>query len=252
MKTIVITGGASGIGRATAQRLVQAGWCVGLFDINRAALDTLVSELGEQHCCSDVVDVTNADDMHRALAAFVERAGHLDAIFNCAGIMDVGHFEDIPLERHFKALDINIKGVLNGCHLAFPYLKEREQSWVISMSSASSVYGIPSLANYSATKFWVKGLTEGLNIEWRRHGIHVADIEPPFVRTPLLNGNQAPIIERMGVRLQAEDIAEKVYRALHSTRMHHPVSLHYRLLRLLRKLLPEMATRLVLRGMAGY
>lgn len=252
MKTIVITGAASGIGKATTERLIRAGWFVGMFDINRALLDAMEKDYGSQHCCAKVVDVTDADEMHRVLAEFVEEKGHLDAIFNCAGVMDMGHFEDIPLEKHYRSIDINIRGVLNGCYLAFPYLKERERSCIISMSSASSVFGIPSLANYAATKFYVKGLTEGLNTEWKRYGIHVTDIEPPFVKTPLLHGNEAPIIERMGVRLEAGDIAERVYRALGDNRLHHPVSIQYRFLRLMRKLLPDFATQSLIRHLAGY
>lgn len=253
MKSIIITGAGSGIGKATALRLAKAGWYVGLFDVNRPALEDVQSQLNGENCHLQVVDVTNGEEMKAAFAEFVDRVGHLDALFNCAGIMPGGHFEDIPLEKHYQMIDINIKGVLHGFYFGLPYLKQSSDARVISMSSASSIYGIPSLANYSASKFWVKGMTQSLNIEWKRHGIHVTDIEPPFVRTPLLNGHeQARIVETLGVNLHAEDIANKVYKALNNKRMHHPVSFKYRFLRVFSRLLPEFVSRILIRQMAGY
>lgn len=252
MKTIIITGAASGIGRATSELLAREGWHIGLLDINREALDNLQQELGADKCSVHICNVTQSDELKTAIDAYVASVGHLDAIFNCAGIMDIAPFEQIPLERHHLAIDINIRGVLDGFYFAFEYLKQREQSWAITMSSASSVYGIPSLANYSATKFWVKGITEALNIEWKQHDIHVTAVEPSFVRTPLLQGNESKIIDSMGVDLKAEDIAKVVLKSLTTPRVHHVVGLKYGTLRLLRKLLPNAWTAWLIRSLAGY
>lgn len=252
MKNIIITGAASGIGRATSELLVAQGWHVGLLDINREALENLRDNLGDDRCHIGVCDVTDAGELKAAIDGYVAAAGHLDAFFNCAGIMDIAPFEMIPLERHHLAVDINIRGVLNGFYFAFPHLRQRGQACVVTMSSASSVYGIPSLANYSATKFWVKGITEALNIEWRQYGIHVTAIEPPFVKTPLLKGNDSKIIDSMGVSLQAEDIAQVVLKALNSRKVHHVVGFKYRALRLLRKLLPSACTTWLIRSLSGY
>lgn len=252
MNTIIITGAASGIGRATSELLARNGWHVGLLDINREALDNLQSDLGKERCSVHVCNVTQSDELKAAIDAYVAAVGHLDAIFNCAGIMDISPFEQIPLERHHLAIDINIRGVLDGFYFAFPHLKNREKSWAITMSSASSVYGIPSLANYSATKFWVKGMTEALNIEWQQHGIHVTAIEPPFVKTPLLSGNDSKIIDSMGVELKAEDIAQVVLRSLSSRKVHHVVGMKYGTMRLLRKVLPNWCAAWLIRALAGY
>ncbi len=252
MKTIIITGAASGIGRATSELLVQHGWHIGLLDINREALQDLQTKLGADYCHIEICDVTQSSELKVAIDNYVAAAGHLDAIFNCAGIMDIAPFESIPLERHHLAIDINVKGVLDGFYFAFPYLKQRPQSWAVTMSSASSVYGIPSLANYSATKFWVKGMTEALNIEWKQHGIHVTAVEPSFVKTPLLQGNDSKIIDSMGVNLQAEDIAQVVMKSLNSKKLHHVVGVKYGTMRLLRKLLPNVCTAWLIRTLAGY
>ncbi len=252
MKTIIITGAASGIGRATAELLVTEGWHIGLLDINREALLDLQATIGAENCDVHICNVTQSDELKTAIDSYVAAVGHLDAIFNCAGIMDVAPFETIPLERHHLAIDINIRGVLDGFYFAFPYLKQRKQAWAVTMSSASSVYGIPSLANYSATKFWVKGMTEALNIEWKQHGIHVTAVEPSFVKTPLLKGNDSKIIENMGVNLQAEDIAKVVLKSLGSNKLHHVVGLKYGTMRLLRKLLPNVCSAWLIRTLAGY
>lgn len=252
MKNIIITGAASGIGRATAELLVKHDWHIGLLDINREALQELSDKIGEANCNIQICDVTRSDELKTAIDSYVASAGHLDAIFNCAGIMDIAPFETIPLERHHLAIDINIRGVLDGFYFAFPHLKERPQAWAVTMSSASSVYGIPSLANYSATKFWVKGMTEALNIEWKQHGIHVTAVEPSFVKTPLLKGNDSKIIDSMGVNLQAEDIAKVVLKSLNSQKVHHVVGLKYGAMRLLRKLLPNGCSAWLIRTLAGY
>ncbi|MBB3046186.1 NADP-dependent 3-hydroxy acid dehydrogenase YdfG [Litorivivens lipolytica] len=252
MKTIIITGAASGIGRATSELLAREGWHIGLLDINREALDNLQKDLGTDKCSVHVCNVTQSDELKGAIDAYVASVGHLDAIFNCAGIMDISPFEQIPLERHHLAIDINIRGVLDGFYFAFEHLKKREKSWAVTMSSASSVYGIPSLANYSATKFWVKGMTEALNIEWKQHGIHVTAVEPSFVRTPLLHGNESKIIDSMGVDLKAEDIAQVVLKSLNSSRIHHVVGFKYGTMRFLRKILPNALAAWLISALAGY
>ncbi len=250
--TIIITGAGSGIGRAVAVKMYEAGWILGLVDISREPLQQLTADWDPGRINIQVADVTNADQVQTAFEGLMVSLGHLDVLFNCAGVLEVGDFESISLHRHHQILEINNKGVLNCCYFAFPYLKENPGSRVVSMSSASSLFGVPGFASYSASKFWVKGFTESLNIEWARYGIKVMDIEPPFVKTPMLEGKQAQIIERLGVNLVAEDIAQQVYQAISHDKMHHPVSLEYKILRGARKLFPDRATRAVMKLLSGY
>lgn len=252
MKSILITGAASGIGRATAELFYSKGWLVGMLDLGLEPLKQISMAWDAERCWAGTTDVTNAEQFGAAIEAFVARAGKLDVLFNCAGVLEIGDFESIPLQRHQQIVDINNKGVLNGCHLAFPFLKQNPGSRVISMSSASSLYGVPGFASYSASKFFVKGLTEALNVEWARHGIAVMDVEPPFVKTPMLAGKQARIIERMGVNLTAEDIAAAVLDAASDQGLHHPVSGQYKLVRSLSKALPDTVTRSIMKLMSGY
>ena len=250
--TIIITGAGSGIGRAVADKMYNAGWTLGLVDISREPLQQLTAYWDSSRVNIQVADVTNSDQVQTAIEAMMGEFRQLDVLFNCAGVLEIGDFEAISLHRHHQILDINNKGVLNCCYFAFPHLKKNQGSRVVNMSSASSLFGVPGFASYSASKFWVKGFTESLNIEWARHGIKVMDIEPPFVKTPMLEGKQAQIIERLGVNLQADDIAEQVYSAIADGNLHHPVSMEYKILRGARKLLPDGATRALMKFLSGY
>jgi len=252
MKSILITGAGSGIGRSTAELFYRSGWYIGLVDISKAALEAVSASWDTRRFFLTVADVTEPDQVKTALEGFHAVAKSLDVLFNCAGVLEIGDFESIPLQRHHQILDINNKGLLNCCYLALPYLQQSQGARVINMSSASSLYGVPGFASYSASKFWVKGFTEALSTEWSRYGILVMDIEPPFVRSPMLEGKQAKIIERMGVNLKPEDIAAAVMQAVKDSEIHHPVSSQYKLMRRLSKVLPDNATRLLMKAMSGY
>lgn len=252
MKTIMITGAGSGIGRAVATIMYDQGWHVGLLDVSREPLQSLVEGWDASRYAIEVADVTNADMVSTAINGYMKVVKQLDVLFNCAGVLEIGDFESIDLHRHHQILDINNRGVVNCCYYAFPYLKQTPGARVINMSSASSLFGVPGFATYSASKFWVKGFTESLNVEWSRHDITVMDIEPPFVRTPMLEGKESKIIQRLGVKLDANDIARQVFEAVSDDSMHRPVGLEYKVLRTARKILPDVATRALMKVLSGY
>jgi len=251
-KNILITGAASGIGKATAEYFHQRGWQIGLLDINQESLTKLSQSLGPERVWQQALDVTDQTAVQQALSEFCAlNDGQLHVLFNCAGILALGAFESIPLEKHQQIFNININGLMNLCYQAQPFLKKTEQACVINMSSASASYGVPYLASYSASKFAVKGLTEALNIEWQKHGIRVCDVMPPFVDTPMLQqqGNSAPALQRLGVKLSAESIAQTVWRSAHNNRyskVHYPVSLFLKSIILLSKLSPAGVTRWIM------
>jgi NAD(P)-dependent dehydrogenase (short-subunit alcohol dehydrogenase family) len=256
-KSIFITGGAAGIGRATALRFAAAGWRVGLFDVNAAGLKALASEIGPQAVVGKL-DVTDAAAFARQLAEFTEPTdGRLDVLFNNAGVLATGAFEAMSRARCEAMIDVNAKGVVNGCHAAQPYLAAAKGR-VINMGSASAFYGAPSFAVYSATKFFVRGFTEALNIEWAPQGVYVCDVLPLFVDTPMVQGvvQPPPSLRRLGVRLAASDVAAIVYTAATRPRWRCPV--HWvprgqtRLLALATKLAPAPVARLTNRLISGY
>jgi len=245
MNSILITGAASGIGLATARRFHTNGWRVGLLDVNEGALQAVHAQLGE-HCWYQRLDVTDMAQCQAAVADFAATCGgRLDLLFNSAGVLRMGHFEDISAEQHRFTLDVNLAGTLQMCLAALPYLKKAPHPKVLNMSSASALYGVPHLASYSASKFAVRGLTEALDLEWRRHGIRVQDLMPPFVNTGMVNDQtfEAPVVRRMGVKLNADDVAKAAFDALQSDQVHVPVGLPFRFTVLLEKLVPQRATR---------
>jgi len=257
-KSIFITGAAAGIGRAAALRFAAAGWRVGLYDVNLLGVKALASEIGPQAVVGKL-DVTDAAAFAKALAAFAEPTDdRIDVLFNNAGILSTGDFESMPLARCHALIDINAKGVVNGCHAAQPYLARAKGGRVINMASASAIYGTPAFAVYSATKFFVKGLTEALNIEWARQGIYVCSVLPLFVDTPMVQAvaDKPKSISSLGVRLTAADIADTVFEA--ATRpvwrspVHWYVGRQTRALALMNKLVPQRLARASNKIISGY
>lgn len=247
MNNILISGAASGIGAATARLFHARGWRVGLLDVDEGALAALAGELGGAwHAQVDVVDAATVE---AALADFcAQDGGQLRLLFNGAGILRTGAFADIGLEQHTRLVQINVLGVLNLCYAAFPYLKATPDAQVINMGSASGLYGVPQLASYSASKFAVRGLTEALELEWREHGIRVGDLMPPFVDTPMVRtqAQRPPVMRRLGVRLQAEQIAESAWKQAHASIVHRPVGLQFGLLFNLGQVTPGWISRLLM------
>jgi len=251
MKSIVITGAASGIGKAVADKFYQDGWYVGLFDVAEAPLLSMQEQWGSERCHIQVVNVTDSDALAVSFEKFVLEAGKLDVLFNCAGLLEFGHFEEISLQRHHQIIDVNNRGLLNCCYLAFPFLAKTPGARVINMSSQSSMYGVPGLSSYAATKSWVKSFTEAINIEWQRHDIHVTDVAPPFVNTPMVSGG-SHIKEKAGVNFSPEDVANQVKKALNSRRTHWRIGLEHKLQNLVQGLTINPVLRLVMKHLSGY
>ena len=244
MNNILISGAASGIGAATARLFHQRGWQVGLLDINASALADLAAELGG--AWHQALDVSDAEAVAAALAAFTEGSkGRLRLLFNCAGILRVGRFEEISLDEHVRVIQVNVIGLLQMTHAAFPYLRAMPGAQVINMGSASGVYGVPQFASYSASKFAVRGFTEALEIEWQRYDIRVGDLMPPFVRTPMVSSQSvtSPILDRLGVDLDAADVAEAVWLQAHDARVHRPVGHQFTWLYRLGQVTPSAVMR---------
>lgn len=164
-QSIFISGAAQGIGAAVAQLFYQKGYKVGIYDINTIQAAHLAKQLGA-NAKAGLLDVTNYSNWQSALAEFVTWAGELNVLVNNAGILYSGAFEETSIESHHRTISINVNGVLNGCHAALPFLKQASTARVINLSSASAIYGQADLLSYSASKFAVRGITEGLDIEW--------------------------------------------------------------------------------------
>lgn len=250
MKNAFITGAASGIGRATAETLYAQGWNLGLADINEQALKEMTLGWDEQRVHCYALDVTKPEQCTAVIGEFaVQHDKQLRLLFNSAGILQIDRFEDVSSQRHQQIFDINVMGTIHCCQAAFPYLRHTSGAQVINMSSASATYGIPRLASYSASKFAISGLTEALELEWEEYGIRVCDVMPPFVSTPMLNeqASGAPVLDKLGVHLNAEDVARTILQQIEQPKTHRAVSLQFALTYAASQLLPRAVTRAIIR-----
>jgi NAD(P)-dependent dehydrogenase (short-subunit alcohol dehydrogenase family) len=243
-RAIFITGAASGIGRETALLFAQRGWRVGAADVDEGGLARLAAEIGAERCLTGRLDVRDLAAWRERIAAFgAWTGGRMDALFNCAGIMRMGPFDRVAVEEHVRTVEVNVIGVLHGIHAAFELLKATPGSHIVTMGSASGFYGVPDLSSYSASKFFVRGLTEALNIEFERHGITVTDLMPLYVDTPMIRSQEyrAGSLHTFGARLTPRQIAGLVWKAVHGRKVHWVPGLLLRTLNYLGNALPFLA-----------
>lgn len=250
--TIFISGAAAGIGRATAVAFARRGYRVGAYDIDLAGLTTLREEITALGCevVTGRLDVSDAAGWAEQLESFTGDSGRLNILVNNAGVLSAGRFEDIPLATQRQMVDINFHGTMAGMHTAFPYLRDTPGAQVVNLCSASAIYGQPELATYSATKFAVRGLTEALELEWRRHDIRVIAMWPLFVATAMVDGLDTASSKALGVHLSAQDVAEEIYAATHPTRnwlprVHYPVGRQTKIFAAVAQVSPNWVQRLL-------
>ncbi len=193
-KIALVTGAASGIGRATALALARAGADLWLCDIDEPRLGDVAGEaraLGRR-VGTRRVDVARRDEM-RAFADEVHAADRaVDVLVNNAGVGLSGTFLDTSLEDWEWVLSINLWGVIHGCHYFVPKMVERGGGgYVVNVSSMAGVAATDVLSAYSTSKFGVFGLSEALRDELRPHGIGVATICPGVIDTPIVDASRA-------------------------------------------------------------
>jgi NAD(P)-dependent dehydrogenase (short-subunit alcohol dehydrogenase family) len=228
-KSIFITGGGSGIGRAVAQHFAANGWFVGLADVHAAGLAETAALLPVGQSSTHLMDVTQRDQWALVLADFWRLAGErLDVLFNNAGVARGGLFADLSHADIDITIDVNFKGVVYGAEAGFQYLSQTPGACLLNTCSAAGLYGTPRAAVYSATKFGVRGLTEALDAEWAPQGIKVRSIMPSFIDTPLLNApvagsnrNTREEVVRSGLELTpVEVVAQTAWDAVHGDKVH--------------------------------
>ena len=253
MKTILITGAAHGIGLATARRFASQGWFVGLYDINTEVLKELLDSGEFPNACGQYCDVTERVSITEALAHFANQTdGRLDLLVNNAGVLTSGNFEDIDPGQHDAIVDINVKGLTHVAQAAFPLLKRTAGATMVNLCSVSSVHGLPLLAVYSASKFYVNGLTEALNIEWAKHDIRVTAVKPPLVNTQMGHSVRPELMAKFSVDMEPEDVAAAIQRAHEGKRTGYLLGGPSKIWAWLDKLLPEAGRRRLTRYLCSH
>ena len=221
MKRVLITGAASGLGLALAKHYASQGWAVCIADIQDEAGQALASELKQQYksdCFFQHLDVTNDQEWLQLTNDISNRWKGLDAIINNAGVASSGDIDDLELKDFQWTVDINLMGVVKGCHYLTPLLKESRGN-LINVASMAGLLHISGMSAYNASKAAVVALSETLYAELDPYGVKVSVLCPAFFKTNLTDTmrstNQAgtviagKLMDKSTVT--ASDIAEKVF-----------------------------------------
>ncbi|MDP2562925.1 SDR family NAD(P)-dependent oxidoreductase [Psychrobium sp. 1_MG-2023] len=197
-KIAVVTGGASGLGRASLDELIKVGIKVAIFDLNQAAGDTVVSELGADKALFVKVDVTDEDSVEQAFEQVIKKFGKVDICINCAGVAPAKKVLDRegkaqPLAAFASAININLIGTFNVARIAAekmllnePAGEAGERGIIINTASVAAYDGQIGQAAYAASKSGVVGMTLPMARDLARDGIRVNTIAPGIMGTPML------------------------------------------------------------------
>lgn len=263
-KSVVVTGAASGIGRAIALAFARGGAGLFVCDIAASDLPSLEAELvsaGASSAQGFVVDVGSRAEVAR----FCEQVcsdGAPDVLVNNAGVGLAGGVLDTSLEDWEWILNVNLWGVVHGCHFFAPRMAERGRGQIVNIASAAGYYNSEAMAAYGTTKYAVIGLSEALRAELAPRGVGVSVICPGFINTPIvrsmrMRGARYPEHVRQQIQrfyekrnYTPERVADKVLAAVHNNRALVPVTPEAWALYLLKRVLPSHSHGLV-NGLQG-
>lgn len=187
-KTALVTGAASGIGRAVAERLAAEGARVAVADVNRDAGVAVAEAIGDGAVFVDL-DVTSEESWQAAVAAVADAFGGLDILVNSAGIIDLKSIEDTSLADWRRVMAVNLDGTFLGCRFGVQAMKGSGGGSIVNMSSVSGLVGGANLAAYNASKGGVRLLTKSVALHCARkgYGIRCNSVHPSFVATPMVD-----------------------------------------------------------------
>ncbi len=212
-ETAVVTGGARGIGRATAAALLAVGMKVAIGDIDGELAEQTARELSAPNAWGGNLDVTDRASFETFLGRVEEHLGPIDVLVNNAGIMPLSHFVDEDDDTARRIIDINVHGVILGTKLALARMLPRNHGHIVNIASQAGKIGTPGGATYSASKHAVIGLTEAVRGEMRLMGanIDLSYVMPSVVATELGGG----LPTTRGVKtLEPTEVADAIVEAL--------------------------------------
>lgn len=191
-KTAIITGGASGIGKALAQALAAAGADVVIADRQLDVAEEVAREQRDVGRLATAVelDVRDLPKMQRIVDDAVARTGKVDMLFNNAGIGVGGEMDGYSREDWDDVFDVNLRGVAYGVQAAYPRMVKQGFGHIINTASMAGLVSAAGEGSYTAAKHGVVGLSKSLRVEARRHGVRVSVLCPGAIRTPILTGGK--------------------------------------------------------------
>lgn len=233
-KRCLVTGAASGIGRATAIAAAAKGADLYLTDIQAEALEGVVAEIrqaGGRVSYSKAADISDHDAVVAMAAEVHDAHGSMDVVMNIAGISTWGRIEQLEHRHWQRLIDINLMGPISvlECFVP-PMIDAGHGGHVVNVSSAAGLFGLPWHAAYSASKFGLRGVSEVLRFDLRRHGIGVSLVCPGAVKTPLMGTVEIVGVDRESPRMRKlvdrfgnhavspERVAEKILQGIEKNR----------------------------------
>ena len=185
-KIAIVTGGAAGIGFATAKLFLEEGVTVAICDINKMKVDAAVAELSEVGSVRGfVVDISKKEMCELMVAAMVKEFGRIDILINNAGITADAQFHKMTDEQFEQVLDVNLKGTYYMSKAVIPFMMEQKYGKIVHASSVSAYNGNFGQTNYAATKAAINGMTRVMGKELGKYGINVNAIAPGSIMTDM-------------------------------------------------------------------
>ncbi len=212
-KVVAITGGARGIGKATAEALARRGCRVAIGDLDLQLAEQTAAGLGGGGVALPL-DVTDRGSFEAFLDEAERQLGPLDVVINNAGIMPTTPFVEESEESIHRQVDINLIGVMTGTQLALRRMMPRNTGHIVNIASQAGKTGVPGIATYSATKHAVVGLSEAVRAELRGRAIEVSCVMPTVVNTELTSG----VGQKWVKPVEASDVAAAIVDALEAPR----------------------------------
>lgn len=257
-KTAVITGAASGIGKAVATQLANKGANIALVDINQEQLQQVQQQLAALHpkACftTHQLDVSDKKGWQELPQIIDEAHGRVDALYNNAGITLDKSFTGHSLEDWDKILGINWYGVLYGCHYFLPILERTAKQYgsahIVNTSSLAGFAGIPTQSSYCATKAAVRALSESLYAELKPKGIHVMSLHPGAIKTNIFaaaiaSAEKPEQSKKMfdavaKIAMKPEKAARKIVKATEKKRQRLVICVDAKAIEIAKRLMPSM------------
>ena len=251
-KVAIITGGASGIGRAVGEELGRRRCRVILADINGAQAKTVADRMTSEGAAAEAVtlDVSDSDAVQVLVDQTAAKHDRLDYMFNNAGIVTFGETRDMTLADWNRTIDVNLRGVVNGIAAAYPLMVRQGFGHIVNTASAAGLAPAPGATAYAATKHAIVGLSTSLRAEAAHFGVKVSVVCPGLIDTPikdtakLLNCDRETLLNSVPLKLHpASQCARAILRGVARNQAIIVVTAFAKFLWLLYRLAPALFTR---------
>ncbi len=250
MKTVIITGGASGLGLSLAHKYSAEGYAVCIADIQKEQGEAAVAELTRQGADAffEYLDVTKEEQWLLLKETVIERWGYVDVLINNAGVAAAGLIEDQSIEDWKWLIDINVLGVVLGCKTFTPLMKARDSGYIINVASMAGLIHAPSMSSYNVSKASVVALSETLQVEFSQWNIGVTVVCPAFFQTNLtktMRTNISGVTKTVNRWMEsssvtADDVASAVFNGMKHRRFFVLTHTKEKLMWWLKRLSPDL------------